>query len=377
MAESATRINPLGLSELVDKDLQVAMLISAMTRDRLGGTLLFFGGDGSGKSSLAFWLAASLNCETGGGNTPACRECNSCRKVASLNHPDVFWIFPLPGSYYSGGAPDAGKLEELFNRKRQNPSQAVEFAEKAEHHLPSVARIRAEAGRSCYEGRCKVFVVTHADRLRQEAANAFLKLLEEPRKDVKIILCTERPSSLLPTILSRCQRLQLTRPALSTVERLLAGRFGMEPDTAASTARLAGGSLPAALAMGDKGDLESDREWVERTFEAVMNRSAGPLLALLDERKGPFHNRGDFERYAAVLAGSLRDALLGCVASREPDSKAVAGFAERVADSGSLIKLVERMVNLGDSLNRNVNLRLLGWSLLNEMREVIGERTRE
>ncbi len=374
MSTAATNIRPLGIAELVDKELQSSMLVSAMARNRLGGTLLFYGSDGSGKSSLAFWLAASLNCERSGGLGAACGECDSCHKVASLSHPDVFWFFPMPGSYYSGGAPDAGKLEQLYKRKRERPAEAIEFAEKAEHHLASVGRIKAEAGRSCYEGRSKVFVVTHADRLRLEAANAFLKLLEEPRAGVTIILCTSRPSSLLPTILSRCQRMRLTRPPLPTVTGLLAGRYGLAEPAAERAAAVADGNLSVALSLGEESALDAQREWVEKTLEAALERSGSSMLALLEDRKGPFHNRGDFERFAALLASSLRDVLLACVTSSRGNKGQIEALAARVADSRKLVKLVERTVNLGDSLNRNVNLRLLGFSLLNDMREVLGER---
>jgi DNA polymerase III delta' subunit len=370
---AATETTPLGLTELFGKELQSGMLLSALRRDRLGGTLLLHGADGSGKSSVAFWLAAAFNCATGGGTTAPCGECASCRKIAGLGHPDVYWVFPLPGAYYSGGAPDEGKLEELYVRKRANPARAVEFSEKAEHHIASVARIRHEAARSCYEGRRKVFVVTHADRLRQEAANAFLKLLEEPRRDVTIILCTARPSSLLPTIISRCQRMQFTRPPQEIVVSLLEQRYGIENRTAARLARLSSGDISSALALADQGELESQREWVEKTFAAVLAPGELQVLELLDDRKSPFYNRGDFERYAALLAEALRDVLLAIVAERRPDSPQVESFRTRVADSRSLVKLIESLINLGDSLNRNVNLRLLGWSLLNDMKEVIGE----
>ncbi|MBN2289173.1 MAG: DNA polymerase III subunit gamma/tau, partial [Candidatus Glassbacteria bacterium] len=80
---------PLGLTELIDKELQVSMLEAALAADRLGGTLLFFGPDGGGKSSLAFWLAAALNCTVNHGRKGPCGACSSCQKVEGLNHPDV------------------------------------------------------------------------------------------------------------------------------------------------------------------------------------------------------------------------------------------------------------------------------------------------
>lgn len=382
VSETALQSRRLGLIELLDKDLQVSMLESALKRDRLAGTLLFFGPEGSGKSSLAFWLAAALNCTANEGPAAPCFQCNSCRKIQSLNHPDVFWIFPLPGNFYKGGHPDETKLAKIFEQKRQEPWIELQFTEKSEHHLAAVRRIRQEASRSCYEGRRKVFVITGADRLRIEAANAFLKLLEEPRANVTLILCSDRPASLLPTILSRCQRLQVTRPAVSTLTTLLESRFGIRAEEAGELLALADGSLAGALRMKNEDSYQAQKAWVDNTFQAVLEPGYSGCHALVDNRKGPMYNRGDFERYLAFLTQALRDSLLirlggpkgedaspGSTQKKGPISR----YADRVADSQALIKLINRMVNLRDELNRNVNLRLLGWSLLKDMKEVIGD----
>lgn len=382
MNETALQSRKLGLIELLDKELQVSMLESALKRDRLAGTLLFFGPEGSGKSSLAFWLAAALNCNENKGLAAPCFQCNSCRKIQSLNHPDVFWIFPLPGSFYKGGHRDEAKLAKIFEQKRLEPWIELQFAEKSEHHLAAVSRIRQESSRSCYEGRRKVFVVTGADRLRIEAANAFLKLLEEPWPNMTLILCSDRPASLLPTILSRCQRLQVTRPGLSTLTGLLESRFGIPAEQAGEVLSLADGNLAQALRVKSEDSFQAQKEWMNNTFRAVLEPGYSACYALVENRKGPMYNRGDFERYLAFLAQALRDSLLirlggpkGGKASPGSNrtTSPISRYADRVADSQALIKLITRMANLRDELNRNVNLRLLGWSLLKNMKEVIGD----
>ncbi|MFH1068378.1 MAG: hypothetical protein V1794_02050 [Candidatus Glassbacteria bacterium] len=375
MVDDSKQGPALGLTELIDKDLQVSMITAALRRERLGGTLLLFGSQASGKSSLAFWLAASLNCERSGGTGPACRQCNSCRKIDSLNHPDLFWVFPVPGNFYSGGHPDEGKLAGIFEQKRARPWSEVEFAEKAEHHLAAVSRIRDEASRSPYEARRKVFVITGADRLRTEAANAFLKLLEEPHRNVAIVLTSDRPAGLLPTILSRCQRLHVTRPRMSTLAEVLQKKFGFDQGQARELLAAAEGNLASALRLKEEGAYQAQMEWVDRTLEAVLEPAGTKLLDLCEDRRGPMFNRGDFERYAALLARRLREALLEHLSPGRAVEAPGTGYTLRVADSRALIKLLGRLVNLHDSLNRNVNLRLLGWSLLNEMRGVIGGAT--
>jgi len=383
MPEKSDTGKPLGLFELVDKDLQAGMLESAISRDCLGGTLLFFGPDGSGKSSLAFWLAAALNCLQNGGIRAPCGTCSACHKVATLNHPDLFWIFPLPGSFYKGENVDQTRLAELFEEKRSVPWLDIQFSEKSEHHLAAVRSIREEAAKGCYEGRQKVFVITGADRLRIEASNAFLKLLEEPRPFVKLILLTEKPSSLVPTILSRCQRLHIMRPQKAACLDLFRERFGVPGDQAAEILDTADGNLTVALRMVGQESFQTARLWVEKTFAAVLEAETSSCYGLLDDRNGPMWNRGDFERYLASLSRSLRDVLLFRIAGEDAVGFAGGGaaaekglvreFSARVRDPQSLVGLLGRIVNLRDELNRNVNLHLLGWSILHKMREVAGD----
>ncbi|MEA2062339.1 MAG: DNA polymerase III subunit delta' [Gemmatimonadota bacterium] len=370
----------LRLTELLDKELQQSMLEAALAGERLGSTLLFSGPDGSGKSSLAFWLAAALNCTVTEGGCAPCGNCPSCRKVEKLIHPDVHWIPPVPGSFYSGTsrALDEGKLAGEFEKKRSSPWLDLRFSSKAEHHLAAVARIREEAVKSRFEGRHKVFVITGADRLRIEAANAFLKLLEEPLPQVVLILCSDRPSSLLPTILSRCQRLSVGRPHTSTAEKVLVERFGIEPARASRLVAAADGNLTAALRMNDQEDFDTRKSWVDKTIVAALDPSMAQCHELLEDRSGPMWNRGDFERYLTFLSQSVRDILVcrleAGTASRVEyssvlDPSEISDYAKRLTDNSLLINLLGRLVSLQDQLDRNVNLRLLGLSILQNLRK--------
>ncbi|MCE5270757.1 hypothetical protein LLH00_05680 [bacterium] len=363
-----------GLTELLDKGPESGRLLGALAGGRLGGTLLFHGPDGAGKSSLAFYLAAALNCRESGGRGAPCGVCDSCRKVERLAHPDVIWIPPVPGSFYKNGRLDEERLAEVYEQRRQAPWLDLRFPEKSEHHLGAVARVRAEAEKSCYEGRNKVFIMTGAEKLRLEAANALLKLLEEPRAGVWLILCTERPSGLLPTILSRCQRLRVRRPGRAAALGVLCGRFGQEESTAAELLALADSNLSLAFRLLDQESLDRQREWIGAVFEAVLARGMEPSFSLLEDRSGPFYNRGDFERFAAGLTQGLRDALVMRLGGPQPAAanRALCDFSERTVDAASLTGLLGRMAGLGDDLGRNVNLRLLGWSIIADMRKAVG-----
>jgi len=157
----------------------VALLQRSLRRGRLGHAYLFAGGQLESLESLAKTLAKTLNCqrpvESDGVPVDCCDECANCRKINGETHADVHWVRPESKSRIVS----VDQMRELMREMQLKPSEA-EF---------------------------KVAVIVAADRLNTQAANAFLKTLEEPpAKSVLILLSTE-PQRLLETILSRCLRL--------------------------------------------------------------------------------------------------------------------------------------------------------------------------
>jgi DNA polymerase-3 subunit delta' len=188
-------------------------LAESLRAGTLPSSLLFQGPRGVGKQRLALWLAQRLFCAESNAATglqAGCGKCTSCRYVAALTHPDLHWIFPRPRLRDSD--PD---LEQV----RDDYAEAT--AERAAAHglyaAPSgsegiyVATVRSLVQRAAMTpamGKRKVFIIGDAERMVPQegadmAANAFLKLLEEPPSDTTIILTSSEPSALLPTIRSR------------------------------------------------------------------------------------------------------------------------------------------------------------------------------
>src|SRR5690348_15135534 len=181
---------------------------AAHARGALPASMLLHGPRGVGKQRLALWLGQALLC-TGGPPRP-CGRCTQCRYSLELRHPDLQWVFPRPRLKDSDPS-----LEDV----RDDYAEAI--AERLSHHglypPPSgsdgifVATVRAvvrAAALSPALASRKVFVIGDAERMvsqegSDQAANAFLKLLEEPPADTTIILTSSEPGSLLPTIRSR------------------------------------------------------------------------------------------------------------------------------------------------------------------------------
>jgi DNA polymerase-3 subunit delta' len=190
-------------------------------------------------------LAQAVNCESE--NRP-CQECASCRRIAASKHPDFRVIDLLPEKAKSIS------IDQIRNMQ-------------TETHLPP------------YEGKHKVFVIDGAHLLSHEAANSILKILEEPPPSILIILLTTSESALLPTIASRCQRVELRPLPLGLVREVLIKDHRTTQDKADLLARLSGGCLGwAILALQDKS-LLSDREQRLADIARLHNATAHDRLA--------------------------------------------------------------------------------------------------
>jgi len=179
----------------------VELLQRSLARGRLGHAYLFTGDQLDELELLARTLAKTLNChnpiKVPGVATDCCDECLSCRKIENETHADIHWTRPESKSRLI----TIDQTRELMREIQLKPTEA-------EH---------------------KVAVIVTADRLNTQAANAFLKTLEEPPQNSVLILLSTEPSRILETILSRCLRLNFSgegaRP-LDAAKSEWLGHFG-------------------------------------------------------------------------------------------------------------------------------------------------------
>ncbi|HEY5808618.1 MAG TPA: DNA polymerase III subunit delta' [Povalibacter sp.] len=159
----------------------VRHLQSAWVAQRFPHALLLHGADGLGKRELTAWVAAAVLCENSVTSLQVCGKCASCGLIAAATHPDLWWVSPL------------------------EDKQQI-----------SVDQIRAATARlthTSYRQGYKVAVVEPAHQMTVNAANSLLKTLEEPTPRSLLILITARPSALLPTVRSRCQKVAVQGPS--------------------------------------------------------------------------------------------------------------------------------------------------------------------
>lgn len=222
-------------------NLQLALLEKAARENRLAHLLLFHGGSALHQREVALRLAQILNCSHPTSEGP-CQSCSACRKIFSGNHPDVLWLKPL----------------------------------KTTIGIDQVLAWQQKVYLKHYEGNYKVSVIERADAVTLPAANALLKVIEEPPERTVIILSAENAEGILPTIQSRAQLVYF--PNLSE-ETWLSGLGEVDQQEAVWAFRLSGKNQNLATAILEHG-VPMLQDWVEKFRTAVEERDFLKLFAL-------------------------------------------------------------------------------------------------
>lgn len=305
-----------------------ASLAGALAAGRLPSSLLFHGPPGVGKQRLALWLGQLLLCVRASSQDP-CGECQPCRMVVRLEHPDLHWFFPLARPKGAAGDRLGEALEEAraaeLAARRAEPLRATTADGMAGIYLAHVHVLLRSAHSRPAMGRRKVFIIGDAEALvpqeaSPEAANALLKLLEEPPADTTVILTAADPAVLLPTIRSRLLPVRVRPLSASAVERFLEAYAGASSGHARRAARLAQGSLGRALGFlphkNEAGPLEDIRTAARALLEAALARSAAPRMAAA-LAESPAGARGAFSDTLEDLTLWLRDLAAAAAGAEE------------------------------------------------------------
>lgn len=253
----------MSFGDIKGQDKTVSFLKAAIRDDKIAHAYIFAGPKGVGRSLLARNFAKAVNC-IDIENAP-CDVCQSCGKIDKETHPDVKWIKKDEKS----GQIKIGQIRELENQIVLKP----------------------------YEGRYKVFIIVEAELMNIEAANSFLKTLEEPPQNSLLILIVERPKDLLPTIASRCQIIRLRTLKNSELARILTNEYGMRPERAEFLARLSEGRLGRAIYYED--DV---LDWKNNVIEELSG----------DERIEDYtaEDREELSKKLNILASWYRDLVV-------------------------------------------------------------------
>ncbi|MDH7516436.1 MAG: DNA polymerase III subunit delta' [Bacteroidota bacterium] len=278
---------------------------------RLPHAFLFFGPAGVGKEAAAIELARTLNCSRG--EWDACGECPDCRQMATLRHPRLKLVFPLPAKENEKTAIDRlseselEQMNEQIDAKAADPYHRIEIPKAQGIKISSIRDIRRESAfKASTHGRT-VVVICEADRMNPHAANALLKTLEEPDGGMLLILTTAKRDALLPTITSRCQHVRFDPLSEDQIAKALVRRYGTTPEAAATAARVAGGNLREAVSLATGGSMIPRSEIVE-FLRAIFRMEPIGLMKRI-ESYAATEDRRAVMAFLTGIAGWFRDVL--------------------------------------------------------------------
>jgi DNA polymerase-3 subunit delta' len=334
----------------------------AIRRDALPASLLLHGPLGIGKQRLALWLGQRLLC-TGAEPRP-CGACQHCRYALAGTHPDIHWYFPRPR--LKDGEASPAKIADDFR-------EAIGERVKSGAYPPSPpgegiyvstvhAMVRSAAMAPALAER-KIYILGEAERMvmregSEDAAGAFLKLLEEPPARATVVLTTSEPGALIPTIRSRVVAVRVTALGAADVDAVLsepamhaAVKEAGDPSTLDEQRRVANGAPGILLAEAEWADAVTR---ARRMLDAASNRDRREQ-ARTSLTQGSNKARGAFSTALEALTSLLHERVR---ASSDRGNARDAVGAARAMDAVELAK--ERATG-------NVNPSLIASELMRDI----------
>jgi DNA polymerase-3 subunit delta' len=316
--------------QVIGQDKILSLLDCNLKSDTTAHAYLLVGPRHVGKGTLAINLAQALNC---GGPELPCGQCPSCQRILEGKHADV---------------------------------TSIDLDSRTEIGIDDIRALQRLANLPPYEGKCKVFIIDDAEYLSTEAANSLLKILEEPPQRVVWLLLAAEEEHLLPTIISRCQRLELKPLASERIQEMLVNVHAVDADKAKLLSRLCHGCIGWAMSALANGDiLEQRSQRIDRLGSLLTSRSRSleQRFAYARELASQFsQNRRAGAEIIDIWLDWWRDLMLTKAGCREAIINVDYGTAleeqARELSLGEIEVFIASLCRLQEEISKNVNPRL-------------------
>lgn len=352
LPHAASPVAPAQLHRIAGQRRPVGFLRSLLAGKRLANAYLFDGPWGVGKTRAAFAFAAALLCDRR--TDDACGQCDHCRKVSRLQHPDLRFLFPVSGEESELDA----SISETLQALASDPLFVFTYEKAASIRISLTRDLLRELSFRPYEADRRVVIVRDADRMRADQYSALLKSLEEPGQSTVWILTTSRPHRLPDTVRSRCLRVRFGHLPEDEIERFLTERGGTPAERARLLSVVSAGSLGRAILWRDE-DIRSARD---EALEMLRPALAGDAGAVLQQASGVARgwNRERMRRVLEFQVLWVRD-VLRLRYGADPDTlvnRDRAADLRKSADKTSLGELKRRLAvleEIGRAIEGNVH----------------------
>jgi DNA polymerase III subunit delta' len=312
---------------LIGHDWAVDLLADHVAHGRERHAYLLTGPQGVGKRTLALRFAQCLNCLDTKVPGKPCGICSPCKKFEAMQHPDL----------------------TLVEADQQGGVLRIDQVREMQHNL-SLAP---------YEAKYRIALLLRFEEANQNTANALLKTLEEPPRQVVVILTANSAENLLPTIVSRCEVIRLRVLSVDETSIGLQQARGIPAETADRLAHISGGRPGYAIRLYEQPQLLEQRQsWLEELFR-ILGSSRGERFALAMEMS---RDNESMRSKLQVWLSLWRDVLLNSTGinhalTNQDQSEQVKFLAEHISLSEAQNN-VQSVAHTLDYLDHNVNARL-------------------
>ncbi len=316
----------VGFNNIIGHEEIIRHIKNAIKTGKVSHSYIFTGEPGSGKKLLAATFAMTLQCEERG--TEPCQKCDSCKKAIGKNHPDIIMVnHEKPGTI---------SIDEIRDQ------------------------VINDVAIKPYCSPYKIYIVADAEMMTVQAQNALLKTIEEPPEYAVIMLLTSNADSLLPTIQSRCVRLDLKVVDDSLVKKYLMERLHVPDYQAEIDASFAQGSIGRAK---EAATSEEFSEMTQNALKILKYANTMEVYELTDAIKNLSTEKQNINDYLDIFQFWFRDVLM-FKATREIDNlvfKQEINYIKEQASERSyenLEKILEALEKTKVRLRANVNFEL-------------------
>lgn len=264
-------------SDIIGHQEQIDALRSLVDMDRIPHALLLSGPAGIGKLALARAFAQYIHC-TNKTNGDACGKCPACLQHQSLNNADMHFAFPI----IKKASPKMTISDDYMPQWREFIAEAPYASyekwletldagnSQPQIYVEESANILHKMNLSNFSAKYKIMLIWLPEKLREEAANKLLKIIEEPFGDTKFILVSNEPQAILSTIFSRTQRINLKKLTVAQISGFLTSSIGIDAAMADEIARISNGNINNAIA---NVSLSTESEMFREMFQEVMRKA--------------------------------------------------------------------------------------------------------
>lgn len=327
----------MDFNSILGQPVLVGSLRRVVQEDMVANGYIFCGPRGSGKSLIAAVFASALNCRSEEHNKP-CGSCTSCRKFDSGNHPNIDIIKPTGASI----------------------------------KIKQIREIIAKVAKKPFESGYKVIILEEADKMTQDAQDAFLKTLEEPPANTIFILLVQNHNSLLPTVVSRCQIFYMRKVSTQQIETYLLENYNYDKEQINFAAVSANGIIGRAIEMLNNKELQELRLLYVSLISKIPNNSYTELSVAAGEIT---ESREAAERLLDFMLSWYRDILINkqdCerqVLVNSDNADVIMRLGERL-DENKLNRIIDVIKRTISYINHNVGTKNSVDSMLLNIMEV-------